>query len=302
MMNNRFQYGGQAVIEGVMMRGRRSLAIAVRKPGSQIVVDVRPVGGLSRRFRLLRLPFVRGVVMLIESLVIGMQALMYSANQVVDEEEEFSPLELAGTLALALGLFVLLFIVLPNLAAHWLQRLTEGRVLLSNAVEGALRVLIFLAYIFGISRLKDIQRVFEYHGAEHKVIHAHENSRTLTVENSREYSPLHPRCGTNFLLIVMVVSVLIFSALGKQTLLMRICSRVLLLPLVAGGSYEVMKAAAHPKLSRYIGWMSYPGLVLQKLTTREPDDDQLEVAVRALTAVLDSDNANLTPVAKWGSA
>lgn len=301
-MNNRFQYGGQAVIEGVMMRGRRSLAIAVRRPSSQIVVDIRPVGGLSRRFRLLRLPFLRGVVMLIESLVIGMQALMYSANQVVDEEEEFSPLELAGTLALAFGLFVLLFIVLPNLVAHWFQRLTEARVVLSNLVEGVLRVVIFLAYIVGISRLKDIQRVFEYHGAEHKVIHAHENNREITVENSREYSPLHPRCGTNFLLIVMVISVLIFSALGKQTLLMRICTRVLLLPLVAGVSYEVMKAAANPKLSRYIGWLSYPGLMLQKLTTREPDDDQLEVAVRALTAVLHSDNENLTPVAKWGSA
>ena len=241
--------------------------------------------------------------MLIESLVIGMQALMFSANQIVDEEEEeFSPLELAGTLALAVGLFVLLFIVLPNLVAVWLQGLTEGRVLLANLVEGVLRVLIFLGYIVAISRLKDIQRVFEYHGAEHKVIHAHENRRELTVENSREYSPLHPRCGTNFLLIVMVTSVLIFSTLGRQTLLLRVGSRILLLPLVAGVSYEVMKAAAHPKLSRYIGWLSYPGLILQKLTTREPDDSQLEVAVRALSAVLDRDNENLTPVAKWGSA
>ena len=161
MMNNRFQYGGQAIIEGVMMRGRRSLAIAVRRPSSQIVVDVRPVGGLSRRFRLLRLPFVRGVVMLVESLVIGMQALMYSANQVVDEEEEFSPLELAGTLALAFGLVVRLFIVLPNLAAVWFQRLTGTRVVCriwSRACSGFSSFRLYRGDI----QVRDIQRVFEY--------------------------------------------------------------------------------------------------------------------------------------------
>ncbi|NLH13175.1 MAG: DUF1385 domain-containing protein [Firmicutes bacterium] len=295
-MSDRFQYGGQAVIEGVMMRGRRSLAIAVRRPDKEIVVDTRPMGSLSRRYRLLRLPLIRGVVMLIESLVVGMQALMYSANQVFEDEEELSPLELAGTLVLALGLFVVLFIVAPNLFATWLQGALAGRVVLANLAEGILRILIFLLYVLGISRIKDIQRVFEYHGAEHKVIHTYEHGSDLTVENARTFSTLHPRCGTNFLLIVMIVSVLVFSALGKQTLLMRIVSRIVLLPVVAGVSYEVMKVAAHPRLSKYIGWMSYPGLMLQKLTTREPDDSQLEVAIRALNTVLASDTEKVVAV------
>lgn len=148
-MSDRFQYGGQAVIEGVMMRGRRSLAIAVRRPDKEIVVDTRPMGSLSRRYRLLRLPLIRGVVMLIESLVVGMQALMYSANQVFEDEEELSPLELAGTLVLALGLFVVLFIVAPNLFATWLQGALAGRVVLANLAEGILRILIFLLYVPG---------------------------------------------------------------------------------------------------------------------------------------------------------
>ena len=222
---------------------------------------------------------------------------MYSANQVFeDEEEELSPLELAGTLVLALGLFVVLFIVAPNLFATWLQGALAGRVVLANLAEGILRILIFLLYVLGISRIKDIQRVFEYHGAEHKVIHTYEHGSDLTVENARTFSTLHPRCGTNFLLIVMIVSVLVFSALGKQTLLMRIVSRIVLLPVVAGVSYEVMKVAAHPRLSKYIGWMSYPGLMLQKLTTREPDDSQLEVAIRALNTVLASDTEKVVAV------
>lgn len=296
-MSNRFQYGGQAVIEGVMMRGRRSLAIAVRKPDREIVVDTRPVGALSRRVGFLRFPLVRGVVMLVESLVIGMQALMFSANQVVDdEEEELSPVELGGTLVIALGLFIALFIVLPNLVASWLQGVFVGRVILANLAEGILRVGIFLLYVAGISKIKDIQRVFEYHGAEHKVIHTYEDDLELTVDNARRYSKLHPRCGTNFLLIVMVISVAIFTLLGEQTLLMRIASRVLLLPLVAGVSYEVMKIAAHPRFSRYVGWLSYPGMMLQKLTTREPDDSQLEVAIRALNTVLSSDTENVVSV------
>lgn len=296
-MSNRFQYGGQAVIEGVMMRGRRSLAIAVRRPDHEIAVDTKPVGGLSRKVRFLRWPMVRGVVMLVESLIIGMQALMYSANQAIDDgEEELSPIELGGTLVIAIGLFIALFIVLPNLVASWLQNVLVGRVVLANLAEGLIRVGIFLLYVAGISKMKDIQRVFEYHGAEHKVIHTYEHDLELTVDNAKRYSTLHPRCGTNFLLIVMIVSIAIFTLLGKQTLLMRIASRVLLLPLVAGVSYEVMKIAAHPRFSRYVGWMSYPGMMLQKLTTREPDDSQIEVAIKALSTVLASDRENVVPV------
>lgn len=294
-MSDRFQYGGQAVIEGVMMRGRSSLAIAVRRPDAEIVVDSRPIGSISHRHRLLRLPLIRGVVMLIESLVVGMQALMYSANQALgDEKEQLSAAELASTLAVALGLFVVLFIVVPNLFASWLQHFFQGKVVLANLVEGVTRVAIFLLYVVGISKIKDIQRVFEYHGAEHKVIHAYEHGHELTVESARSFSTLHPRCGTNFLLIVMIISVLMFTLLGEQSLLMRIASRVLLLPAVAGVSYEIMKMAASPRFSKYIGWMSYPGMMLQKLTTREPDDSQLEVAIRALSAVLTRDAGSIT--------
>lgn len=299
MMNNRFQYGGQAVIEGVMMRGRRSLAIAVRRPSSQIVVDVRPVGGLSRRFRLLRLPFVRGVVMLVESLVIGMQALMYSANQVVDEEEEFSPLELAGTLALAFGLFVLLFIVLPNLAAVWFQRLTGTRVVLSNLVEGVLRVLIFLAYIVGISRLRDIQRVFEYHGAEHKVIHAYESCGRPDARRAVGFSTRHPRCGTGFLLIVMVIAVFVFAIVGKPSLPWLVLSRIVGIPLIIGVSYEIgiKWLGKHPDgfIARFLLW---PGLQLQRLTTREPTPDQLEVAAAALEETMRMDEVEYSALAE----
>jgi len=285
-MKKPFTFGGQAVIEGVMMRGPENLAIAVRKPNREIIIEKRPVNSIVKRFPFLKWPLLRGVVALFESLIIGVQSLSFSANQSMDEEEEeLTTKELALTILSALAMGVLLFVVAPAT----LNRLTihlVPNVMLWNLIEGLIRITIFFLYVVFISRMKDIQRVFQYHGAEHKVIHAHEAGEELTVANARKYSTLHPRCGTSFLLIVMVISILIFSFLGKQALWLRILSKLTLMPLVAGVSYEVLKYSGCHVDSPLMKVIIAPGLWLQKLTTREPDDSQLEVAIKALEAVL----------------
>jgi len=284
-LSDKVSYGGQAVIEGVMMRGRHNVAIAVRKPDNDIIVEERPVNSITKKLPFLKLPFFRGTIMLFESLIIGIQALTFSASQAAaDEEEQLSPLEMTLTVGVAVILGILLFIVTPTSAARLLYSLES--VVLINFLEGLLRIGIFLVYVLAISRMKDIQRVFQYHGAEHKVISTFEANEKLTVENARKYSQLHPRCGTSFLLIVMVIMVFIFSFLGKQDLLMRIVSRILLLPVVAGVSYEVLKLSGKYCNSPLMKIIITPGLWLQKLTTREPDDSQLEVAIASLKSVL----------------
>ncbi|MGB4338207.1 MAG: DUF1385 domain-containing protein [Bacillota bacterium] len=288
-MQPKFNYGGQAVIEGVMMRGRRGAATAVRRPDGSISVNTIPLD-ISKRPRLLSLPFIRGTVALIESLTVGMQALMYSANEASEEGEQLKPGEMALSLVAAIGLFILLFIALPNLIVGWLQR-SIASVVLVNLLEGLLRMGIFLIYLAAISRLKDIQRVFAYHGAEHKTIAAWEAGVELTVENARRYACAHPRCGTNFLLLVMLVSILVYSLLGRQTVLMRIVTRIALLPVLAGISYEVLKLAGRPNPPAIIRWLSAPGMALQSLTTREPDDSMIEVAIVSLKAAIEMDNA-----------
>ncbi|WP_418792610.1 DUF1385 domain-containing protein [Phosphitispora sp. TUW77] len=268
-----------------MMRGRQNVAIAVRKPDHDIVVEERPVNSITKKLPFLKLPFFRGSVMLFESLIVGIQALTFSASQAAaDEEEQLSPWEMALTIAVAVILAILLFIVAPTSAARLLYVLDS--VVLINFLEGLLRIAIFLVYVLAISRMKDIQRVFQYHGAEHKVISTFEANEKLVVENVRKYSQLHPRCGTSFLLIVMVIMVFIFSFLGKQDLLMRIGSRILLLPVVAGVSYEVLKLSSKYCNSPLMKIIITPGLWLQKLTTREPDDSQIEVAIASLKSVL----------------
>jgi uncharacterized protein YqhQ len=280
-----YQYGGQAVIEGVMMRGPDTRAVAVRLPDQSIVVDEKPVGSITGKIPFLKWPLLRGVVVLIESLAMGIEALTFSANQATAEEEDFTTKELVLTIGLALGLAILLFAVLPTAGAHLLIRFVPGS-LAQNLIEGAFRIAVFVAYIVVIARMADIKRVFEYHGAEHKVINAYEAGEELTVSNVQRYSALHPRCGTSFLLIVMVVSILLFSLLGQQVLWWRILSRVLLLPLVAGISYELVKLSAKHYSKLLCRIMIAPGLWLQKLTTRPPDDGQVEVAIRALRPVL----------------
>jgi len=283
------QYGGQALIEGVMMRGPGELAIAVRKPDNEIVLEERPINSITQKIPFLKWPFFRGSVMLFESLIIGIQALTFSASQVAEtEEEELSTWEMTITIGVALGLGILLFVVTPASIARLLYGLKS--VALVNFLEGMVRISIFLVYVLIISRMKDIQRVFQYHGAEHKVIHAYEAGEELTVANAQKYSTLHPRCGTSFLLIVMVTMIFLFSFLGKPPLLVRIAAKITLLPVVAGISYEIIKLSGRYARSPIMKIIIAPGLWLQKLTTREPDDGQVEVAIRALAAVLPEDD------------
>ena len=277
--------GGQAVIEGVMMRGPAQLATAVRQPNGEITVDLQPLKSVGDRWPILKKPLIRGVVSLVESLVIGMKALSFSARVAGDDEEELTDKEIIVTMGGAFLLAILLFIVLPTYSAKFMKMwLTDPFWL--NLAEGMIRIVIFLGYIGAISMAPDIRRVFQYHGAEHKTIHAYEAGQELTVENIRPHSTLHPRCGTNFLFLVMLVSIIIFAFLGWPDLWLRIASRVVLMPLVAGIAYEAIRYSGRHIDRPLVYAITLPGLWLQKITTREPDDSQIEVAVRALQAVL----------------
>ena len=284
-MNKKPNVGGQAVIEGVMMRGKTHVAVAVRQPDGEISVDVRPVNSISDRYPILKKPFLRGVVSLVESLVMGMKALAYSAQVSGDEDEKLDPKEMALTIAVSAGLAILLFIVIPTWSMRFLTGITQDHMAL-NLAEGVLRMAIFLAYIAAISSMNDIQRVFQYHGAEHKTIYTYEAGLPLKVENVRPFSTLHPRCGTNFLMIVMLISMFIFTFLGWPSLLERIASRIILMPVIAGVSYELIRYAGAHTDNPLVRIAITPGLLLQKLTTRQPDDSQIEVAIASLKAVV----------------
>ena len=284
-MNKKPNVGGQAVIEGVMMRGKTHVAVAVRQPDGEISVDVRPVNSISDRYPILKKPFLRGVVSLVESLVMGMKALAYSAQVSGDEDEKLDSKEMALTIAVSAGLAILLFIVIPTWSTRFLTGITQDHMAL-NLAEGVLRMAIFLAYIAAISSMNDIQRVFQYHGAEHKTIYTYEAGLPLKVENVRPFSTLHPRCGTNFLMIVMLISMFIFTFLGWPSLLERIASRIILMPVIAGVSYELIRYAGAHTDNPLVRIAITPGLLLQKLTTRQPDDSQIEVAIASLKAVV----------------
>ena len=276
--------GGQAVIEGVMMRGFGKTATAVREPNGNIAVEVKPVHSIADRYPILKKPFLRGSVTLYESFVLGMRSLSYSAKMAGEEDEQLTDNEMAGTIVLAIVLASALFIAIPTGAAKLFHEITDDPFFL-NLMEGALRLLIFLAYLTAISRMKDIQRVFQYHGAEHKTIFCYEANLPLTVENVQKFPRLHPRCGTTFLLIVMLVSIFVFAFLGWPDLWLRIASRIVLLPVVAGISYEIIRLAARSE-NFLIRAAMMPGLWLQYLTTRQPDDEMVEVAIASLNAVL----------------
>ena len=275
--------GGQAVIEGVMMRGPGVTATAVREPAGTIVVQKEPTKSIADTYPILKKPFLRGCVALYESLVIGMKALSFSAKAAGDEEEEMSNSEIAITMVISTIFAIAVFLALPTFIVKFIPGVQDNHVVL-NLIEGVIRLVLFLLYIWGIGLTKDIQRVFQYHGAEHKTIHTYELDLPLTVENVRKQSRLHARCGTNFLLIVMVVSIFVFAFLGWPNLLERILSRVLLMPVVAGIAYEVIRLADRSEHS-FVKALIKPGLVLQYMTTREPEDDQIEVAIRALEEV-----------------
>ena len=276
--------GGQAVLEGVMMRGASTWAVAVRDPDGSIKVDVRDVAGWSERYR--NVPVLRGVLGLVESLGLGYRALTWSANQQVPAEEQVSEKVMGWAVAIAAIAFSALFILLPALAGRSLGHLFHGSF---PIVEGVARLAIFVVYLLAIGRMPDIRRVFQYHGAEHKSIAAYENGVELTPETAQQFSTAHVRCGTNFLLTVMVVAIVVYSVIPRPNLLFVIGSRVVLIPLIAGLSYEVIRLAAGNMNRAIVRVMMRPGLLLQKLTTREPDLDQLEVAITSLRAVMTAD-------------
>jgi uncharacterized protein YqhQ len=282
------QVGGQAVIEGVMMRSVGHWSVAVRTPEGDVALTDQPITPWAGTWRWLRLPLIRGVIALGESLVIGMKALAISASQAAGEDEDgeevLSKTHIGVTLAFSLVLAVGLFFVLPVFLTSLLD-LDSGFAFW--AVEGVIRVAIFLAYIVGISFIPDLRRVFQYHGAEHMTIHAHERGEPLTAESASRFSLLHVRCGTAFLLIVMVISIFVFAAVGTPGLGWLILSRIVGVPIVAGLSYEVIRWAGRHQDQRYVQIIMTPGLWLQRLTTRRPDLDQLDVACQALRRVLE---------------
>jgi uncharacterized protein YqhQ len=306
--------GGQAVLEGVMMRGVSNWAVAVRKPADEAAADARapasapsgvtmpepagaaalgpidvrafPLVSLTRRRRIYRWPVIRGVVALIESLGIGLKALGISANaQLPEEQQEISRGAWLGTVVLAVVFAVGLFFVVP-VGATSLIKHQLGSSVLFWAVEGVLRTAIFLGYLYLLSRLRDLRRVFEYHGAEHKVISCYEANDALTPERAKLYSRLHPRCGTSFLLIVMIMAIFVFAPIGLPAWWLLVITRIVGIPLIAGLSFEVIKWAGRNRSKPWVQAIIWPGMQLQKLTTREPDRDQLGVAIAALGAVL----------------
>ena len=280
--------GGQAVIEGVMMRAPTSIVIAVRKPDSEIVIRRERLTPLKEKFPPFKWPILRGLAVLVESLVWGMKALTYSANQAVETNDGDSPKEMGGftiavTVLMSIALGVGLFVIVPERLAN----LVSERGFIFNAADGIIRLAVFLAYVLVISRSKYIARVFEYHGAEHKSIHTYEAGEELTEENVSKYSPLHPRCGTAFLLTVMVVGILVFSIFGKpESIFVRVGTRLALIPFIAGVSYEIIKLASKKQNKKLMRLIMLPGLWLQRLTTREPSKDQIQVAIRSLEEVL----------------
>ncbi|HTR44386.1 MAG TPA: DUF1385 domain-containing protein [Thermodesulfovibrionales bacterium] len=294
-MHNTKNIGGQAVIEGVMMKAPRNWTVAVRDQKGEIHLKREPVGKLPA---FLKLPVVRGTVALYQALSIGMKALEFSASKAYDDGEEkpMSPLAILSTMGFAVVIGVALFIFLPLYAtklAGAVLPLVSRNSLVFNLVDGVIRVFIFLGYVFAIGLWKDMRRIFEYHGAEHKVIHAYEAGRELDLDSVRAFSPQHPRCGTSFLLIVMVISILVFSCIPQSwPFTGKFLSRLVLIPVIAGLSYELLRLSAKITDNPLLNILVLPGLLLQRLTTREPDDSQIEVAIAAVKEVLRLEEGN----------
>lgn len=303
----RTSIGGQAVIEGVMMRGTKTYTVAVRKPDQEIVMDKQPVTAIMTKYALFKLPLLRGVATFIDSMVIGIKTLAYSAEFFeVEEESEPSKFEkylekklgnkledymIGFSIIVSIVLGIALFMITPLFLSRLFKNFITN-VWIQNLLEGVIRIGIFLIYIYLISKMKDIQRVFQYHGAEHKTINCLEHEEELTVENVKKHSRLHKSCGTSFLLIVMFVSVVVFAVLNIETPWLRVLSRIIFVPLIAGISYEVIRWARRSE-TKLACWISIPGMWLQKtFTTREPDDAQIEVAITALKGVLEDEEDN----------
>jgi uncharacterized protein YqhQ len=277
--------GGQAVIEGVMMRAPAAWSVAVRQPGGGIVARRNQLTRLSERNRGARIPFLRGIFVLWESLTLGFKALSWSAQVATEEEEKpLSGTEIGWTMALALAFFAGVFILLPAFAADFLSNESD---LLFSVVEGVIRLGLFVGYIWLIGRSKEIARVFEYHGAEHMSIHAYEAGEPLSIDSVRRYPPEHPRCGTSFLLIVVIGSIILFTFLGQPGIFFIVVSRLVGIPIIAGFAYELLRWSGTRPDGRLAAILAKPGIWLQKLTTSVPADDQIEVAISSLVVALD---------------
>lgn len=288
---DRLRVGGQAVIEGVMMRSPNSMAVAVRRPNGEIVVKRERLDFFSEKKFFSKLPLVRGVINLLSALVLGMKALNFSANQSLEEEQEVSSWTMGLTFTFALCFGIFLFFLVPLFLTKWLRftiPMVSTSGILFNLVDGMIRLMIFLAYLWAISFFKEVRRIFEYHGAEHKSIFAFESGEVLVADRVRDFSYLHPRCGTSFLLIVMVVSILVFALIPHQLAFgYKVASRVVFIPLIAGLAYEIIRFADQKRERKSMQYFIKPGLWLQRLTAREPSEDQIEVALRALHEVLE---------------
>ena len=292
-MSKTFHYGGQAVIEGVMIRGQKRLAMAVRRPNGEVALSTRPVPtAYSGKKRYI--PLMRGIIVLIESLILGIQSLFQSANISLEEEEkELSTPTLWITLIASLSFAVALFFLAPLFLTELLDKYLNSSVT-SNIVEGLIRIAIFALYLGAINLMPDIRRVFAYHGAEHKAVNAYEDGAPMEVEAVRRYSTAHTRCGTGFLLVILVIAIIVFTLLGHPAMWLRILSRIVLIPVIAAIGYEVNRFGAMHADNPVVRIFIAPGLALQSITTREPDDLQLEVAIAALGAAVKGDEAEET--------
>ncbi|MFB3737714.1 MAG: DUF1385 domain-containing protein [Candidatus Velamenicoccus archaeovorus] len=281
----RHSYGGQAVMEGVMMRGRDVWAVAVRRPDRSVHVESHGIRSIAARHPVFGKPGLRGVIALGQALSIGVKALAISANQASPEDQQLSSRQMAMSMVLAFGIFVAVFIVGPAVAFRWVGRHVSSSILV-NALEGVFRVALFLGYLVLIGRTREIRRVFEYHGAEHKTIAAYEHAEPLIPERVDRYSTLHVRCGTNFLLIVMVLTILVFALFGDPGIWWRIGSRLLAVPVIAGLAFEMLRLGARYERSALMRALMAPGLWLQRITTRPPGREQIEVAIASFNEVL----------------
>jgi uncharacterized protein YqhQ len=287
-----FHYGGQAVMEGVMMRGRKYMATVVRRSSGELVNDIQPVPSLYTG-RLRTLPLVRGITVLVEALALGIKTLMYSANVALEEEgEKMEGWPVWLIMAIAIAVAIAIFFLTPLFITRVFN--IESTVLF-NLVEGVIRLVFFVAYLWLISLMPDIKRVFAYHGAEHKTVNAYEAGVPLEVEAVKEYSKAHVRCGSSFMFMVLLIAILVFSLIGRPALWLMVLSRVLLVPVIAALSYELVYFAARHTGNPLVKVIIAPGLWLQSMTTREPDDGQIEVAIEALNLVLEAEKADEAP-------
>jgi uncharacterized protein YqhQ len=290
--------GGQAVIEGVMMRAPHSYCVAVRKPGGEIVTEERPLARMSEQHRIFKYPILRGVGTLYQAMSLGLKALKFSANAILDAEsklpknpkspsKEVSNWAISLNLIFSLAFFIFLYKFIPLYTVTALEKwypVLQGRIAF-NAADGLIRIAIFLTFLFGVSRLKDIYRVFEYHGAEHKVVFNYESGRPVNIQNAQSFTTFHPRCGTSSLLVVMIVSMIVYTFVPFSGFGMKLVSRIVLLPFIAGISYELIRFAARRRGS-FLATLTAPGLWLQRITTKPPSDEQAAVAIRALEGAM----------------